>query len=264
MKPLARPSALALVFLLAIVTVTRGQAQIQTGTLDVSDGKLDSGEFVEEFEVQAPAGQTLVVTLVSLDFDPFLIVAPPQGDPVENDDFQGSKDMAQVVVAEAQAGAYTVRVTSYEPGESGGFALLWRAVPVDQAARTQEKQAEGTLNLAAMARDDSMPATETTHMFEGRLEEGDKQLPSSEWFDLYLVDARIGEKLTFDLDSDDFDTYLAVASPSGQVSENDDDGRTTNALVDVDVAENGRWFAIVTSTAPMLQGAYRLTITRGS
>jgi hypothetical protein len=264
MNRYARASAVALVLTLAAAGPARAQSQIQTGTLDATDTKLDNGRFVEEFEIQPPAGQALVVTLVSLDFDPYLIVEPPTGDGIENDDLAGSKDVAQIVAEVEQSGPWKVHVTSYEADEIGDFALVWRSVPPNEATRVQRKQQEGTLNVAEMEPDGVMPAAASTHTFEGALAQGDKRLPSTEWFDLYVVDAAPGQTLTFALASEAFDPYLAVASPTGEVTENDDDGQTTNSLVEVQVAQDGRWYAIVTSAAPLLTGDYRLTVTRGS
>lgn len=259
--------ALVWALLVALVGPARAQTQVETGSLDSSDTTLEGGEFVEEFVIQPTAGQALVVTLVSLDFDPYLIVAPPEGDPIEGDDLQGSKDVAQVVAQVDQPGTWTIRVTSYQPGETGAFVLLWRSVPADQANRIQPKQPEGTLNLTTLEPDGVMTAGEATRTFRGELTLDDKVLPTSEWFDLYVVEATSGETLTFSMKSTAFDTYLAVASPGGEVTENDDDENvlnSTNSFVEVQADRDGRWYVIATAAAPLLRGAYELTITRGS
>ena len=96
---------------------------------------------------------------------------------------------------------------------------------------------------------------------EGDLAVSDDRYPTGEFFDVYPLDASAGETLIADLRSEDFDTYLAVESPSGAVRTNDDhEGDTHRSRLEVAVTETGRWSARVTSFEPGSTGRYTLLL----
>ena len=96
---------------------------------------------------------------------------------------------------------------------------------------------------------------------EGNLAAGDDRYPTGEFFDIYALDVRAGETLVADLRSEAFDTYLAVASPSGTVWTNDDyEGDTYRSQLDVAVSETGRWTVHATSFEPGSTGRYTLLL----
>lgn len=256
--------------LLLLVLVTprdgRGQTGRETGTLDAADPRLSTGESYQDVTVPGQPGQGLVVVLVSLDFDGFLILTPPGGKQVENDDYGGS-DVARVAAVAESAGAFSIRVTSYEASETGAFTLLW-------GPRSAEKIAEETAmgdepegpfyeNLTVGV---TVPAAERgPRTWHGTLAAGDSTLPLGEFYEAYAVETAGGDTLTAVLTSPDFDTYLAIRAPSGEIFENDDDGLAaggTNSRLEVPLTEPGRWVIVATSLAGEETGAYELTLTR--
>ena len=101
--------------------------ETRTGALGPGDHTLQTGEYVEAFTFSWNAGESHEVRLTSFVFDPYLIVRPPNGAQLENDDLvPGSSTEAGVTVACAATGAYTILVTSYRPGEAGEFTLTIR------------------------------------------------------------------------------------------------------------------------------------------
>lgn len=104
-----------------------------SGTLEEGDETLQSGEYLEQFEVVARSGQWIRAEVVSGDFDPYFLILSPSGDQTDVDDStEGNRSMTEAVVDVQEGGAWTVVVTSYEPGETGDFDLtieVWDEQP---------------------------------------------------------------------------------------------------------------------------------------
>lgn len=101
--------------------------QVQTGTLAAGDATLQSGEYSDTFTFHWPAG-TVHVEVRSTEFDPYVIVKPPNGGAqLDNDDMPGgTNNTAGLDVTVPVAGEYQVLVTSYAPGEVGNYQLVTR------------------------------------------------------------------------------------------------------------------------------------------
>ena len=102
---------------------TSGGTRHEQGRLAAGDETLTSGEYTDEYTVEGRPGQVLVVDLRATDFDPYLIIAQPDGEQLENDDFEGDQTRSQIATTLAAAGMYRVVVTSYAPGETGAYDL---------------------------------------------------------------------------------------------------------------------------------------------
>ncbi len=209
-----------------------GGVRTETGRLERGDGTLQSGEFRDTYTVVGDGG-SLVVDLTSDDFDPYLIVETPDGDQFDNDDYEGALDRSLLVVQTRAGASYEVTVTSYAVGATGAYRLALRGDDASVSAGVR---------------------TET-----GRLAAGDETLSSGEYLDRYTFDGVPGQRLRADLTSDDFDTYLAIQGPSGNVSTDDDGGgRIGHSLLEIDLTEPGTYTVIVTSFASGETGAYEL------
>ncbi len=97
------------------------------GSLQSGDGQLDSGEFVDVYTRTFTPGSPVEIRLTSSAIDPYLIVTSPSGHQMDNDDLDASTRNAGVDLPAAEAGTYRISVTSYRPGESGGYALTFGA-----------------------------------------------------------------------------------------------------------------------------------------
>lgn len=217
--------------------------QRRTGDLGSGDPTLDSGEYFDEYYFTLQPGQRLVADLTSNDFDTYLIVQSPSGDPSENDDYEGSQSRSHVEVDASEAGEWRVMVTTFEPGESGAYALTVNV--------------GGTAGAAAPAGG--------TRRETGALADGDETLTSGEYADVYRVQGQAGQTLIADLTSDDFDPYLIVIDPDGEQSDNDDyEGDITRSLVSQPLSQSGEYRVVVTSYATGESGDYDLLISTGS
>jgi hypothetical protein len=93
------------------------------GALAAGDRTLSSGEFMDAFPMTFTPGSPISIRLDSTEFDTYLIVRSPSGRQTDNDDFRPGDLNSGVDLPAAEAGEYTVTVTSYRPGETGRYTL---------------------------------------------------------------------------------------------------------------------------------------------
>ena len=93
------------------------------GTLAEGDMTLDSGEYQDRYVIDVEAGQHISVAVRSTAFDPYVGLVLPDGSVVENDDFEGDRNLARVDLEAQVSGRYRVIATSYRAGETGSYTL---------------------------------------------------------------------------------------------------------------------------------------------
>jgi hypothetical protein len=132
---------------------------------------------------------------------------------------------------------------SYEAGESGDYQLKLRIA------------AE---NLNPSDRSNRLILEE-----QGTLDGTDTVLPSDgSRYDEYSFEAEAGQAVTIRLESSDFDPYVALFSPNGQlVGENDDANQSEkNAVLTLTLPMTGRYRVVVNAYDSTGQGQYLLTV----
>lgn len=102
---------------------TSAASSHENGELARADRQLSSGEFYDTYTRTLAVGQRLHVRLEATAFDPYLIVRAPDGNQTDNDDTSPQDRNASIDIGATQAGTYTIMVTSYAVGETGGYAL---------------------------------------------------------------------------------------------------------------------------------------------
>ncbi|MEI8258475.1 MAG: caspase family protein, partial [Deltaproteobacteria bacterium] len=260
---------------------------MQQGELAQGDHQLRTGEFMDEYSFQWPAGARVHLEARSDRFDTYLFVRSPSGRQQDNDDGVPGTTNAALDLLTSEAGTWTVSVTSYRAGEVGPYQLSVNAGGAGAAAAgavavvqpdpgVQPAQpAVGTTTPtpafeplvgpgASGASGATAPAPNGTRVVEGNLAQGDQQLRTGEFTESHTMQFRPGETVRFRLDSTHFDAYLIVRPPSGHQLDNDDLAPgSTNAGVDVPVAEAGDYTVMVTSYRPGETGAYTLRVEHG-
>lgn len=227
----------------ATVPVAEGGAapRYERGQLERGDETLSSGEFVDEYRVEGRAGETLVLDLRATDFDPYLVLQPPSGEQVDNDDYEGDRTRSLIATTLAETGTYRVLVTSYQPSEAGAYDLTIRGGDGEGAA---------TYAAASGARNE-----------RGQLGTGDETLRSGEFYDTYTFEGLPGQRVRLDLRSGAFDPYLVLQPPAGEALKNDDfEGDLARSRIEYDVTEPGLYRVYVTSYGPREQGDYALAM----
>jgi hypothetical protein len=98
----------------------------ESGSLEVGDQTLSSGEYQDTYTVQLKEGQWLDVDLRAEGFDPYLIVAMPSGEQSDMDDsVPGDTTSVRMVLRAQEAGEHRILVTSYSTGETGSYKLTY-------------------------------------------------------------------------------------------------------------------------------------------
>ena len=224
----------------AVVAIDTG-VRVESGRLEPGDAELDAGEFIDSYTFEGEAGEQVLLDLRSGDVDTYLILVAPSGQSFENDDFEGDSRRSVISETLQEPGEYRVGVTSYSAGETGAYSLRIRVSDAGPVV------AQG-------------PRTES-----GTLRDGDEELRTGEYADIYTFDGSPGETVVATLSSSDFDPYLIVRGPDEDRKENDDlEGRPGESEVEMTLAESGEYRVIVTSYAPGETGAYSLRIAQGA
>jgi len=222
-----------------------GQTRRESGTLSTSDNQLESGEYYDSYTIEAEAGQSITVDLRSTEFDTYVGVGPPSGDPIENDDWEsGDTTHSRVEVEVTDSGTWTVIATSYDGGETGAYELT---ITLSGGSGGAGSSGSG-------------PRIES-----GELARSDQTLDSGEYVDLYTFEGNAGDRVVLDLRSINFDTYLMLVTPSREIQYNDDfEGDQDRSLLNLVLTESGTHTIQVTSYEVGETGAYDLQIQQGS
>jgi hypothetical protein len=219
----------------------------ERGALTQSDTMLESGEYYDSYSFIADGDSRIQIDLRSNDFDTYLIVVPPEGDQLENDDADSTSHSA-VELAAGAFGQYRVLVTSYEQGETGDYLLT-----ITQAADGDHSSIDAAPPPRQIVVDSST---------EGSLETSDSRLGDGEYSDVFSFDAQAGQAVRVELRSSEFDTYLAVMTPSDEIFQNDDfEGSTSRSVVEFVVSESGTFTVMATSYEGGETGRYELALT---
>lgn len=105
----------------AITTVSPAGG-VYRGTLDAADRVRDDGSLYDTYALQGAAGERLVVTLESSDFDAYLTVISP-GQSVTNDDDSGGGTDSRVELTLTESGTWTIMANAYRAGDDGAYVL---------------------------------------------------------------------------------------------------------------------------------------------
>ncbi len=94
------------------------------GALTTGDAVLEDGSLYDEYTFSGSSGQQITISLISQDFDPYLILLDPQGRRIsENDDVSRNNRNSRLVITLPSTGTYTVVANSYESGRNGEYEI---------------------------------------------------------------------------------------------------------------------------------------------
>ena len=94
------------------------------GALTAGDAVLEDGSLYDEYTFAGSSGQQITISLISEDFDPYLILLDPQGRRIsENDDVSRNNRNSRLVITLPSTGTYTVVANSYESGSNGEYEI---------------------------------------------------------------------------------------------------------------------------------------------
>lgn len=214
------------------------------GRLDQNNSILPIDKsYYDMYSFEGKAGQQIAIEMSSQDLDSYLILLNSDGSELAQDDDSGGGKNAKIIVTLPATGEYILLANSYEAGESGDYQLKLRIA------------AE---NLNPSDRSNRLILEE-----QGTLDGTDTVLPSDgSRYDEYSFEAEAGQAVTIRLESSDFDPYVALFSPNGQlVGENDDANQSEkNAVLTLTLPMTGRYRVVVNAYDSTGQGQYLLTV----
>lgn len=100
---------------------------------------------------------------------------------------------------------------------------------------------------------------------QGRLQDGDAQLTSGEYVDVYVFEGRAGQQVTVRMSSGDLDSYVMIRGPSGFAEFNDDrDEGDVDSQLTVRLPATGQYRIQATTFSPGESGRYSLSLVEGT
>lgn len=100
---------------------------------------------------------------------------------------------------------------------------------------------------------------------QGRLQDGDAQLTSGEYVDVYVFEGRAGQQVTIQMSSGEVDSYVMIRGPSGFAEFNDDrDEGDVDSQLTVRLPANGQYRIQATTFSPGESGRYSLSLVEGT
>ena len=197
------------------------------GALRAGDDQLDNtGEYFDEYALELKEGQFVDIAMESDTIDSYLIIVAPDGEQLDNDDYYTNDPTARLIFVARATGSYRILATSFQAGEVGSYQIEgW-------ADNTREDQA-----------------------IEGALDEDDTiSWKGGEYYDSYTLAMRPGEQRVVNLYSDEFETFLTIYTPEGEVVAI----HTYPSIYVVDSVQGGDYTVIVTSLNTAEVGSYEL------
>jgi hypothetical protein len=236
----------------------------QQGNLSAGDSTYESGEFYDAYSYDFSEGQIFIVDAFSSDFNTYLQAVAPSGEQVYNDDYatDGSSTDAGLDLEITESGTWTIYVSSSKVGETGSYDFY--ISEYDSNAQTSTDTTD-TNDVQASTQDISITDMSSTKAREsniGVLEPGDSTLDDGSYVDYYSVDLTTGQEAVISLVSADFNTYLGIMTPSGEILELDEQEDTSRSRITLNVEETGVWYVIVTSVSTGEEGNYLLSIKK--
>ena len=168
--------------------------------------------------------------------------------------------------------APSVEVSTIETAEDSEIVI---AAPTQEPA---EEQSIADSETPEVVLDNSEPETEVSVLPEasptnqaietietGTLQEGDEVIPNDgSFYDSYPIEGTAGDSFTISLESEDFDTFLAVMDKNGNIIEQNDDinEQNSNSRLEITLPSDGNYTVIVNTYDQGGTGDYVLKLRR--
>lgn len=213
---------------------------------DLRAGQLQRGQ--DHYTLEARSGQRLQVSLASDQFDTVLRITGPDGFSVENDDGPDGTLNSFLDAQLPADGTYRITVASYQDNGSGDYRLA-----------TLDPSNPVPAGVHARLIDQGQSVT-------GMLVQSDPTRLTGENVDYYRFNGRQGERLTFELESDQIDTYLTLYLPDGRSEANDDRRgiEDTNSSLAITLPTNGTYTLAASSFARGESGDYTVRVAQAA
>lgn len=249
-------------------TATAGDNAVSFG--DEIEGTLTEDAPRNEYVLTAEAGDYVIITLVSTEFDPFLLLLDPSGAEIARDDDSAGNLDSQIANFELpESGDYTIVASSF--GDVQGFVAGTGDYTLTVAEGQYTPTPTPTIIPSATAIPTATPLPAGDD--QGSIEYGDTVNGNFSGFDAahsYSFTASAGDIVNVDLISPDFDTYVILYDGDGvELLRDDDGGEGLNSFIfEYEIPADGDYtiyvssFGSVTGGTPPT-GSYTVTLTEG-
>ena len=218
--------------------LSRGETSF--GSLTGAEPSIENSRPVQAWRLEGRAGETVVISLRSDDYDSYLyFFGPGMVEALTNDD-GGSGLNSELTVTFAETGVYTVGAAALSSGSTGSYNLTVTD-PIDLA----ELSTEGRRLSVGM--DSYAMLSDLDPVVEGK--------PVQAW----AFEARAGQQVTIDLMSEDFDSYLRVVGPGLSPLTDDDGGNDLDSRLVVTFPQDGE-YRIIASSLGGSTGSFTLQV----
>lgn len=155
------------------------------------------------------------------------------------------------------------QVTAAVEKTSENTATPTQQQPQKTAAESKVPETKSE-NTEVAAANTVKPAQVAEIIESGVLEEGDEVVPNDgSFYDSFPLEGSAGDSFSISLESQDFDTFLAVMDPEGNIIEKNDDlnEQTSNSRLEITLPESGSYSVIVNAYDQGGKGKYTLKVT---
>ncbi|MDZ4766204.1 MAG: hypothetical protein SGI73_16815 [Chloroflexota bacterium] len=218
-----------------------GEMMVDGGTIEIGatvSGVLAADAPAVEFTFEGTVDDYITLTMISDDFDCYLVLLDPEGNEIATDD-DGAGDLDSLIgpIGLLTTGTYTVVAQSYsfynggDTGAAGDFTLQLSAFEARAIEYTQTVDSELTSDALTAA---------------------------------YTFRGQANDAVIVRMESDDFDSYLTLVGPDGtELIYNDDGAGNLNSLIGPFVLpETGDYVINARSLGGTDTGSYTLMLNR--
>jgi hypothetical protein len=226
-----------------VPTGTMTFEEVRFDNLAATDCQLADGSYADFWTLNITTAGPTQIDMLSATFDTYLFLLGPQGallaedDDHENQVGAGFYDTSARIDQTVTAGSYTIVATSFDPGSTGSYQLsVGPGLPCPEEAVISIP----SVTVEALAGGDCT--------YEQYLS------------DMYVVRVSATGSVTFTVTSTQFDAYLTLFDPSGNIVYSDNNGAGgTNARISGPLT--AAWYVVeVSSNVPGQAGSYTLTV----
>jgi len=161
------------------------------------------------------------------------------------DDDSGGGTNARLRATAPDDGDYVIRANSVKAGELGAYTLHLTERPAGPTMATPHP---------------IEPNTQVT----GKLDDEDPTADDGSYYDLWTYEGRAGERLKITMNSEAFDTYVAIGRMENgtfnELGSNDDGPEGTNSQLEVTLPANGTYTIRAKALSGENEGDYTLKV----
>lgn len=219
----------------------------RSGDLAAGDASLPAGSYYDYWIFDGTANDVVRIDLVSGDFDSFLAFGTEEGgelDIIQTDDDGGEGLDSRIYATLPRTGSYLVRASALGDRPAGAYEIR---VTSEGPAGPPTREPIGL---------------DRTH--GGELARSDGRLANGAFHDLWTYQGTAGERISIDLSSSDFDSYLELGTESGgafeEIATDDDGGDEFDSRIRVTLPETREYVIRARSLRADRTGAYTLRV----